>query len=529
MSKKQKPVAETHLISNGVTDFVNAMSASHFTQGGFHTGGSQLSSYETIAVSNNYSLITLNWPVLTFLYSSNGIIRTAIDLPIQDALSKGIEIESEELSADQTSQLLDHIEREGQWATLRRAWAWGRLYGGGALLLNTNQDPATPLIHNALHNAPLGFLDTDRWHLTSMDNIERNPNALYYLNGKTIHPSRVIPIRGADTTVYQRQILRGWGLSECEHTFSSLNSYIKTNRVIFELLDEYKINVYQIAGFSNAMKTSFESGKKIIQAFQLMNQTKHYNNAIILDANDKFETKHQSMAGVAEVLREIRVGVAADFRMTQTKLFGFPTTGFNSGESDLESYNQMVESSIREKMKPVIRKLIEYNMLHLWGRTSNFSLKFPSLRSLNSLDEQTVSDAKYNRAADAYEKGIITLSQMKEQLHSDKIFSCNLDSPSNDNSVSRNKEAKNLKFTQATEAFEQGLLSKEEWTQIMKSEGDFSDCLVKTISEKAPKKPFSLPSLLGKTKSKVKPQPKLEAKIKVITKGDQKPEINISK
>ncbi len=427
MSKKRKANTDTpdpRLLQNGLSDLVNTMKT-HQTI----TGGSQLAGYDTTAFNNNYSLITHNWTVLTYLYSSNGLIQTAIDLPIQDALSKGIEIESLDMSSDQISQIQQFMERENQWELLRRAWAWGRLYGGGALIINTNQDPSTPLHLGSLHNSPMSFYDVDRWQLVAPHDVETDLSSPFHLHGTKIDPSRIIIIKGKSAPWYLRKQLRGWSLSECEHIFRPLNLYLKTENVLYEVIDEAKVDVFRLEGLTEKLQMSPHStSDAVLGKVQLTNELKSVVNAVVLDKQDEFETKTQSFAGISDLMKENRIGVAAALRMPVTKLFGLSASGFNTGESDLESYNQMVQSNIREKMKPVIRRLIECNMYHLWGQTFDFTVNWPPLRALTSAEEQKSKDSKYNRATDAFTKGLINKEQWLELMKGENIFSINLDS-----------------------------------------------------------------------------------------------------
>ncbi len=419
--KSNKNQKEEKVISNSIETLMQGLSSPETV-----TGSSPLAGYSTVAYNTNYSLITLNYNQLTYLYSSQGLVQTIIHRPIQDALAKGIEIESQELSSEQITELLTFMERTNQWETLQKAWGWARLYGGGSLLINTNQDPSTPLNLASLHNSSLEFYDKDRWQLTSIGGLEETGIPPYfYLQGTQIDSSRVIPIKGKSAPEYQRQQLQGWGLSEIEHVLPPLNLFLKTGNVILEVLDEAKVDVYKVDGLNKSLLTCPDKAKETLKIVRLVNLMKSFTCGVVIDKNDEFETKSQSFAGIAEILREIRVNFAGAVGFPQTKLYGEATTGFNSGESDLESYNQIVESTVRAPMRPVLRRMLELNMYHLWGKTYDFSIKWPSLRAPNSLEEQQVKDLKFERLMRAYEKNLMTKEEWQEQVQADNIFSIN--------------------------------------------------------------------------------------------------------
>lgn len=417
------------VITNSLSDLVAGVQVSSML-----TGGSDLASYGTIAYNNNYSLLTINRTILTYLYTSSGIFQTAIDLPVQDALSRGIEIESSQMSSTDIDDLLDYMEETDQWTAILDAWKWGRLFGGAGLVINTNQDPKEPLNLKALHNSPLELYDADRWQFDNAhpyaggmeDNFYGGEVEYFHLHGQPIHESRVIRIRGKRAPWYVRRQLRGWGMSEGERMIKDLNLYLKTQNVLYEILDESKIDVYRIKGL--AQKLIHEAGTNAItRRIQLANELKNYVNALVMDVQDEYESKTQSFTGLAEVGKENRIGICSALRMPQTKLFGLSASGFNTGESDLENYNMMVESETRTPMKKLIREIIELNMFHLWGRKAPFRFKFPPLRLLGAKEEQEVKTSQQGRALALYDRGLLSSPELGEMLENDGIITIETD------------------------------------------------------------------------------------------------------
>lgn len=417
MSRKRKPRASTR---------ENRLSDVSFSLAGINggTGGSYLSSYNTWNFSNNYALLTLNRIVLTYMYTGNGIFQTAIQLPIQDAIGKGIEIESGELDNTDIEAVMDYWEEEGIWETILNTWTWIRLFGGGAMLVNSNQDPEKPLDLNKLNKTPLEFYDIDRWQLDTnivvFDDWDSyvsagNNKGLIYLYGEPIHESRFLRGQGKRAPHYVRRQLRGWGMSEGERMIRDLNLYLKTQDANFELIDEAKVDVYKINGLANKLLTSGGTAA-ITNRIQSANEIKNYVNALVLDSNEDYQQKQMTFAGLAEIMQQNRMGVAAALRMPLTKLFGLSASGFNTGESDLENYNQMVESEIRMPVRPMVRELLRITMSHLFGYVPEFTFKFPSLREQTPEVEQNVKTQETNRALALYDRGLMDSEETMQQL-----------------------------------------------------------------------------------------------------------------
>lgn len=414
MSRKRKPRAKT--LNNGLTDVAQNLSLT--------TGGSFLSGYNTLAFSNNYSLVTLNRIILTYLYSGNGIFQTAIQLPIQDAIGKGIEIESGQLDNSDIDEIYNYWEEQGIWETVLNTWTWIRLFGGGALLINSAQDPKDPLSLRGLDKSELEFYDLDRWQLDTniavFDDWDSyikagDNNGLIYLYGEPIHESRLLRGQGKRAPHYIRRELRGWGMSEGERMIRDLNLYLKTQDATFELIDEAKIDVYKIDQLAQKMATNGGTSS-ITQRIQTANEIKNYVNALVLDAKEEYQQKQIAFAGLAEVMNQNREGVASALRMPMTKLFGLSSSGFNTGESDLENYNAMVESEIRAKMRPMIRQLLRVTMAHLFGGEYDFTFRFPTLRELTAEQEQSVKNDETNRILSIYDRGLMDSEEAMQSL-----------------------------------------------------------------------------------------------------------------
>lgn len=210
-------------------------------------------------------------------------------------------------------------------------------------------------------------------------------------------------------------------MSEGERMIRDLNLYLKAQDASFELIDEAKIDVYQIDNLASKMATAGGTSQ-IQQRVQTANELKNYINALILDSKEQYNQKIINFAGLAEIMNQNRMGVAAALRMPMTKLFGLSASGFNTGESDLENYNSMVESEIRAPLTRTVRKLMQVTMAKLFGYVPSFSLKWPSLRELQPEVEQRVKDAENNRILAWYDRGGIDIQEAMTVARKAGIF-----------------------------------------------------------------------------------------------------------
>jgi len=419
-------------LNNSLSDVAASLSIDP-TSMNFATGGSTLSSYGTVAYSQNYSLLTLNRIILTYMYANLGLFQTAIQLPIQDGLAKGIKIESGQLQPEDVDEILDWFEQNDVWKHLEDYWSWVRLYGGAAIIINCDQDPEKPINKRRLIKAPIEFYDVDRWQL-SITGAEQPDYLTYddmtdsdtfYLNGQKLDRSHLIIGSGKRAPSYIRRQLRGWGMSEGERMIRDLNNYLKTDDVLYEILDESKIDIYHIKDLANRMLTRGGTDA-ITKRIQLANQMKNYVSALVLDQDEQFESRSMTFTGLADVKRENRIGVASALRMPMTKLFGLSASGFSTGESDLDNYNQMVESEIQLKMKPAIRQCIEIACYNLWGYCPEFRFSFPKLKETPELEAAQIKESRGNFFTSLYDRGLFPAKNIADEMAKEEIISSEL-------------------------------------------------------------------------------------------------------
>jgi uncharacterized protein len=402
--------------------------------------GTQLSQVNTLFNNNRWYLISNMRQLLSELYVEHGLIQTIVDLPVDDGLRGGVEISSKQLDEDQIQELQISLDRDDDINSVGQALKWNRLFGGAGLLIMTDQDPIEPLDIDAItEDSPLEFRAVDMWELFwDKQNTEgydpeiQSQNFEYYnYYAKMLHKSRVMRMKGLIAPSFIRPRLRGWGFSVVEHLVRSINQYLKTNNLTFEVLDEFKIDIFKIKNLTDTL-LSPNGEQQVSRRVKLANWQKNYQHAMIMDSEDDYAQKQLSFAGIADVMKEIRMQIASDMRMPLTKLFGISSAGFNSGEDDIENYNAMVESQVRNKSKYDIIRVIEIKCQKLFGFIpTDISISFKPLRTMTSVEEEQVKTSKFNRLFQAKTAGEITRYEFRDACNRDKLLSIQLDN-SND-------------------------------------------------------------------------------------------------
>lgn len=370
---------------------------------------------EPLVRATKHSLITLNWQELTYAYVNFGLVQRFIDQPILDALRGGIVVKSKELG-DKVKDIDIYMKDKGIYDAFINANKWKRLYGGGGLIINTSGKPDQPLnIDDIPQGAELELYDADLWELNyafnvesvnEFENDEGTGTVKYNYYGVRLNDQRVIRLSGKRAPALVRRQLRGWGMSELERLMMSINQYMKNQQCIFEGLDEFKLDVYKFTGFNEALATANE--EQIAKKVREVNDNKNFQNAVVLDKEDDYVTKQITFSGLAEMVKEIRIGVACDLNMPITKLFGISSAGFNSGDDDIENYNAMIESEIRQPLRTPLLKVLKIVCRILFGFIpEDLDFEYKPLRILSGEQEEKVKSRKLERILNSLQLGII--------------------------------------------------------------------------------------------------------------------------
>lgn len=397
----------------------------------------QVSQATTIFKNLRYYFVSNFRQILSEAYVEISLVANIVDIPVDDALRGGVEIKSNQLNEEEIEELRVSLDRDDDMGVVGQAAKWNRLFGGAGILILTDQDPEEELVLEDIdEDTPLEFRAVDMWELFwDKQNTEGYDPAIqqedfefYNYYGERVHKSRVMRLKGITAPSFNRPRLRGWGFSVVERLVRSINQYLKDADLTFEVLDEFKLDVYKIKNLVNTLMSP-QGEEKVTRRIRLANYQKNYQNAIIMDSEDDYDHKQLSFAGLAEIKQESRMQVSADMRIPAIKLFGTPASGLNgSDEESLEVYNCMVESEVRDKIKYDILRVLEIKCQKLFGFVpDDLSITFKPLRMLSSEQEQTVKSSKHERLMAAKEKGLITDLEYRDACNKGQLFDITLD------------------------------------------------------------------------------------------------------
>ena len=432
--RKTVKTAETQQITNAdELQIMNSLSGLAALTASSSLGNiQQVSKSDTININVDRNLLAYNRELLSSMYVKLGIVQTLIDQPVDDAFRGGITIKTEMLSPEELEELEAYIRDNNFIEKFKQALKWKRLFGGSGLVLMTSQDPTKPFELDKMNKySPLDFYPADMWELNMAWHKSQNPKLEikededdelpYNFYGLALDPSRVLRMNGKEAPSFVRRRLRGWGMPEPERLIRSLNQYLKNTDVVFELLDEAKVDAFKITGFNSSLLTN-DGTAKIAQRVQTGNQIKNFQNALVMDAEDDWQQKNMTFSGLSDMLIQIRQAVACDVKMPVTKLFGVSSAGFNSGEDDIENYNAMIETEIRSRELGNLSLMIKICCQKLFEVVpDDIYIEFEPLRVLSAEQEENVKNAVFNRVMSAVASGIMSPQEAKEAINRENL------------------------------------------------------------------------------------------------------------
>lgn len=381
------------------------------------------------------AVVSNNRALLTSYYVSHGIIQIVVDQPVDDAFRGGIDVICESLIGTDKKRLQRALSRMRVLETVAQAWKWARLFGGAGIIVNAGQAHNAPFqLEKVKKGQDLEFYAADRWELSYMpqgqvnnqfeDHLAEFPYNYY---GVMLHKSHVLQLKGKEAPALIRGQFMGWGMSEVERIVSAYNIFLKNRNVTYELIDEAKLDIFKIRGLNAAAMTS-DGATKLANHIRSAAQLKSYQNALAVDSEDDYEQKQLSFSGLAEIASQMRIDMASDCRMPLTKLFGISPSGFNSGDSDIENYNCMVETEIRSKCREEVLLLLEIVCMKEFGFVpDDLDFAFKPLRETTQMDHSAMETQELNRILAAFQNGLVTSKTAIELINAEGLFPQTLD------------------------------------------------------------------------------------------------------
>jgi len=372
--------------------------------------------------------LSLNYYTCNSLYS-NSLAGKAVDIPIEDAFRGGREFECED--TEKLEEYQEHLTYIKLDEKLQNLMKWGKVFGSAvAIIISDDDEMSEPLVvENIKQGDVKDIVILDRWQMFAMD-VNRNPlsskflEPYYYNVTKTstpIHHSRVIKLDGLSTTIYDKEIMNGWGLSVYERLYKELMNAQLSPDLLINLLVQSNLDVFHIEN----LNTTIEDGNDdfAIKRLQAIMDGKSIMNGFALDKEDTYTNISKSFAGLGEVHDKFIELLCSSADIPKTRFMGEQSAGLaNDGSGDMKIYYDRIESRERATLRTVYNILDPILSKSFFGEKLDLKYKFASLFQMT--DKQK-ADIQYTNAQTKQiylVQNVITEYEAKASLIDNPLF-----------------------------------------------------------------------------------------------------------
>ncbi|QNH52272.1 DUF1073 domain-containing protein [Acinetobacter venetianus] len=230
-----------------------------------------------------------------------------------------------------------------------------------------------------------------------------------------IHHTRLIKFCHADVVNEEPQ-------SILQEVYEELLDHASVKKASASLVHESKIDVISTPGLVDKIK---EDMKAVAERFLSVGLLKSLNGMIVLDGQEKYDSKSYNFAGLPDMMREFSIQTSGAAEMPYTILFGQSPAGMNAtGEHDTRNYYDSIATKQTWTLKPFMLRLLAVICQATFGRSiPGLGIVFNPLWQLDAKVRAEVEKANSERDAKYLEMGIITEPQIARQLVIDEVYS----------------------------------------------------------------------------------------------------------
>lgn len=339
------------------------------------------------------------------MYAEGGLPASIVDLPADDAVKGGIEIEG-----DDDGVIAAELDRLKVPAALADAVRWARLDGGGAILLIADDGNLLPaqLDVNRLDSirelriVSVNDVAVDRPYLDPMkDNFGQPERYRVTVRGTgmqiLVHESRLVEIPGAPVPPSLRMDSIPWrGRSVVTRPYRCIRNYSDSLELAKEILRRKQQAIHKMEGLAQAIQAEQES--LIQKRIEMVDRARGVLNGVAVDTSDEYQIQDTQVSGIDKIIQEMQIAIAAEAAIPVTLLFGRSPGGQNAtGDADFEGYYNGVERIRTRQLQPAAERLVSLICAQnqLKGKVpENWTVRWHPLKQMTDKEQADVDKAR---------------------------------------------------------------------------------------------------------------------------------------
>lgn len=293
---------------------------------------------------------------LNALYRTDWLSGKVVDIVPNDMTREWRDFDGE-IEPETVDLLIEEENRLDLVGAFNMAHKWGRLYGTALIVMSIDdgQTPDKPLDISRIKKGGLRHIKVvDRHRFSNAEVVPisdpLDPNfgmpKEYRFNETSvvIHHSRVLRFDGVMLPFEEFRRNNYFSDSVLDRVYEAITNLNTVTHGAASMVYETNLDIVKIEGLMNYLSTA-EGENLVRKRFTLASLMKSFNNTLLLDNKEDFNTKNNTFAGLPDLIDRYAQLLSAATDIPATRLLGSSASGLNAtGEGDLKNYYDMIRS-----------------------------------------------------------------------------------------------------------------------------------------------------------------------------------------
>lgn len=364
--------------------------------------------------------------------SQDALIRLCIKNRSEEMLREWIDIKAE---GDKKTAIEDEITRLTLRDLLGRAVALMGYMGGAYLFIDTGVDEnelVNPLnisekSGEIRKGTQVSFRVIDPFFTTPQAFNASNPlkedfykPSVFYVMGTPVHRSRLIRFVENEVTDLLKPSYNFLGIPQAQ-LLSDYVTHFRENREEANRLLKKFSTMFLKSNIKNILYNGASRGE-LDKRVKLFVRNRDNNGLMVLDKDSEDLMQiNTPLTGVEPLVRQSLELVVAVNQSNVVKMLGMSPAGFNTGESDLKSHNDLIATLQATVLKRPLEKILKILQLSLFGAIDPaVSFEFCPLDTEDERELADTQKVKADTAAIYLDRGVLTEDEVRDSLKNDE-------------------------------------------------------------------------------------------------------------
>ncbi len=332
------------------------------------------------------------------LYVGDGFARRIIDVPANDMVRAGFEIETEGDEDELYEPIMVRLEELQVMERYCEALKLSALYGGALVVLGVQDGGMLeePLNENAVKG--IDFIRVyDRYRVSRLIKYTDPMDTRYgqterYMvspvngNPYEVHESRCIVFQGEYVPDRLKELQDGWSASVLAKCWSQLQRFGVSHQWAEKLLERAQQAVNKMDGMAQQLMAA-NGQKAVMDRLNILDMSRNILNTVAIDSKDEYTVTTSSFTGVPDILDRFATALSAVTGMPRTLLLGEQSKGLSGGnEGDLQNWYSHIKQLQKTKLLAPVDRLVGL-LVKATGLPENYLIEFEPLHVPSEKEE----------------------------------------------------------------------------------------------------------------------------------------------